>query len=82
MSCDVGCRHGSDPALLWLWCKPAAVAPIRRLAWEPPHAASAALKSKSQKKQKNKHEQHKGIHRGARLNIGDASNPPVIDNMA
>ena len=19
MSCGVGCRHGSDPALLWLW---------------------------------------------------------------
>ena len=38
--------HGSDPALLWLWCRPAAVAPIRPLAWEPPYAAGAALKSK------------------------------------
>jgi len=33
-----------DPALLWLWCRPAAVAPIRLLAWEPPYAVGAALK--------------------------------------
>ena len=26
-----GHRLGSDPALLWLWCRPAAVAPIRPL---------------------------------------------------
>ena len=32
-----------DPVLLWLWCRPAAVAPVRPLAWEPPHAAGAAL---------------------------------------
>ena len=46
MSCGVGHRNGSDPALLWLWCKPAAVALIRSLAWEPPCAAGAALKRK------------------------------------
>ena len=33
-----------DPALLWLWCRPAAVAAVRPLAWEPPHAAGVALK--------------------------------------
>ena len=38
-SCGVGRRHGSDPALLWLWRRPAATAPIRHLAWEPPYAA-------------------------------------------
>ena len=27
-SCGVGHRHGSDPALLWLWQRPAVVAPI------------------------------------------------------
>ena len=32
-----------DPALLWLWCRPAAIAPIRPLAWEPPSATSVAL---------------------------------------
>ena len=29
MSCDVGHICGSDPALLWPWHRPAAVAPIR-----------------------------------------------------
>ena len=43
MSCGVGCRRGSDPAWLWLWCRPAATAPIRPLAWEPPYAVGAAL---------------------------------------
>ena len=27
-SCGVDCRCSSDPPLLWLWCRPAAVAPI------------------------------------------------------
>ena len=49
MSCGVGRRRGSDPALLWLWCRPAATAPIRPLAWEPPHAAGLALKSRKRK---------------------------------
>ena len=35
-----------DPSLLGLWHRPAAVAPIRPMAWEPPCAAGAALKSK------------------------------------
>ena len=42
MSCGVGRRSGSDPALLWLWGRPVAMAPIRPLAWEPPYAAGAA----------------------------------------
>ena len=32
-----------DTALLWLWCRPVAAAPIRPLAWEPPDAAGVAL---------------------------------------
>ena len=28
MSCGIGPRHGSDSSLLWLWHRPAAVAPI------------------------------------------------------
>ena len=47
VSCGVGHRHGLDLVLLWLWCRPAAVASIRLLAWEPPYAMSAALKSKN-----------------------------------
>ena len=46
VSCSVGHRHSSDPTLLWLWCRPADVALIGPLAWEPPCPPSAALKSK------------------------------------
>ena len=54
MSCGVGCRRGSDPALLWLWCRRAATAPIRPLAWEPPYAIGAAREmAKRQQQQKN-----------------------------
>ena len=52
MSCGVGRRGGSDPKLLWLWCRLAAVAPIRPLVWEPPYAAGMALEKG--KKTKNK----------------------------
>ena len=54
MSCGVGHRRGSDPALLWLWCRPAAVALIGSLAWEPPQAAGAALNRQKDKKKKKK----------------------------
>ena len=50
VSCSIGHRHGSDLTLLWLWCRLVAVAPIQPLAWEPPFAACAALKSKKKKK--------------------------------
>ena len=45
MTCGVGHRRGSDLALLWLLCRPAAVALIGPLAWEPPYAV---LQSKKQ----------------------------------
>ena len=54
MSCGVGCRCGSDPLLLRLWCRPAAVAPIRPLDWDFPCAVSVALKSKKERKEKEK----------------------------
>ena len=38
----VGCRHGSDLALLWLWRRLVTTAPIRLLAWEPLYAAGVA----------------------------------------
>ena len=28
VSCGVGCRHSSDPMLLWLWYRLSAIAPI------------------------------------------------------
>ena len=39
-----------DPALLWLWHRPAAAAPIGPLAWKPPYVEGAALKKKKGKK--------------------------------
>ena len=58
VSCGVGRRHGSDPEWLWLWCRPAATAPIRPLAWEPPYATGVALgKAKRQKKKDTKKNQ-------------------------
>ena len=44
MSCGVLCRLGSDPALLWLWCRLSAAALIPSLAWEPPYAMGVVLK--------------------------------------
>ena len=50
MSCGIGHRRSSDPALLWLWSRPAATALILPLAWEPPCVAGVALKIKKHKK--------------------------------
>ena len=50
VSCGVVCRHGLDPALLWL----AAVAPIRPLAWQLAYAAGAALRSKKKRRRRKK----------------------------
>ena len=55
MRCGVGRRCGSDPLLLWLWCRPASTAPIRPLAWEPPYATgSSPRKGKKTKQNKTK----------------------------
>ena len=51
----VGHRWGLGPELLWLWHRPAAVAPIQPLAWEPPYAAGEHLKKEKKKKKKKKH---------------------------
>ena len=50
MSYGVGCRHGSDRELLWLWHGPAAIALIRPLVWEPPYTVGTALKRQKDKK--------------------------------
>ena len=54
MSYGVGQRCSSDLALLWLWCRLAAVALIRPLAWGPPYARGVALKRQKKKKRKTK----------------------------
>ena len=58
MICGVGCRHGSDLALLWLCGRPAATGLNQPLAWEPPYAVSVALKRKQKQKQ-NKNPKNK-----------------------
>ena len=58
VSCGVGCRLGSDPALLWLWHRPVATAPIRPLAWEPPYATGVAQRNSKKKKKKKKYWQY------------------------
>ena len=77
MGCGVGHRRGSDLALLWLWCRPAATALIRPLAWEHPRAAGAALKRLKKKKEKEneaaqdrkREEEEKGRTRGRRAEV-------------
>ena len=66
MSCGVGRTHGSDPMLLWLWCRLAATAPIRPLAWESPCATGVAIeKTKRHAKKKIQNQTNRGmINRG------------------
>ena len=47
MSCGVGRRRGLVLVLLWLWCRPAAVALIGTLALEPLYAMGVVLKTKT-----------------------------------
>ena len=50
-----------DLALLLLWCRPAATALIRPLAWEPPYAKGMALKRQKKKKKKKKKRKERTI---------------------
>ena len=52
MSHDVGRSRGSDLALLWLWCRAAATAPIRPLVWDSICPKCGPKKTKRQKKKK------------------------------
>ena len=46
-----------DPAMLWLWCRSVAIAPIWPLAWEPPYAPIVALKRQKRRGEKKKKSQ-------------------------
>ena len=61
MSCGVGRRHGSEPPLLWLWCRPEATALIGPLVWEPPCAAGASLKRKKDQKKKKERKKKRNL---------------------
>ena len=52
MNCGIGCRHGSDPSLLWLWL--AATALIQPLALD----LHMLLVKKKDKKRKVKEEKY------------------------
>ena len=83
MSCGIGHRHSSDPQLLWLWCRPAAAAPIGPLVWEFPYAVGVALKSQKEKKRKEKKERKErkeGRKEGNRNRLIIA--PKVISQMS
>ena len=49
VSWGVGHRHGLNLMLRWLWRRVAAVSLIGPLAWDPPYAASVALKKEKKK---------------------------------
>ena len=53
MSCGVGCRGSSN--LMLLWCRLAAVALTRPLAWKPPQSTGTALKRQKTKKKSEIH---------------------------
>ena len=72
MSCGVGCRHSSDPALLWLWHRLVATALIRTRAWEPPYAMGVALE-KTKKKKKTQNILRQGVP-----SCGEAETNPTI----
>ena len=59
VSCGVGLRQGSDPALLWLWRRLLAKAPVRPLAREPPCAMGVAQKRPKKKKKKKRKKKKK-----------------------
>ena len=61
MSCGVGRRHGLDLVLLWLWRRPAAIALIEPLAWEPPYAMDAALGKKKKRERERRNISFKNI---------------------
>ena len=62
-----------DLALLWLWRRPAAVAPIRPLDWELPYAEGEALKNqtKSNKTSKTGFSENKRQGKSRDIHISD-----------
>ena len=52
-----------DLALLWLWCRPAATASIRPLAWEPPYAMGSGSRKGKKKKKKKKERTLPGLEK-------------------
>ena len=68
MSCGVGHRHSSDPALLWLWYRLAAVALIRFLVWEPPYVVGVAPQNRKKQKTKTNKQTKKAVDAAWKVN--------------
>ena len=62
----MGRRHGLDPSVLWLWCRPVATAPVGPLAWEPPYATGAALEKKKERERGREERIHRKNTQGER----------------
>ena len=54
VSGGVGHRCGLDLALLWLWCRPEAVALIRSLDCHTPYDMCVAIKGKERRKERKR----------------------------
>ena len=80
LSCGAGCRCSSDPALLWLWHRPAATALIQPLFWESPYATGVALKrQKTKTKTKTKKKKENISRKRAKLLQG--SSPLLLSSV-
>ena len=63
LSWGVGLRCGSDTALLWLRYRPALMALIWPLAWDPPYAMDVPLKRKKKKNPEKQINKKQDTHR-------------------
>ena len=79
VSCGVGHRCGSHPALLWLWCRLAATGPIQPLAWEPPYATGAAPKKKKKKERERENSRACRYHPCKSLQMNQARKGQTAD---
>ena len=52
LCCGLWLQPQLDLAMVWLWCRPVATAPIQPLAWESPYVMGAALKRQRKKKER------------------------------
>ena len=69
VSCGVGCRCSWNPTELWLLHRPMATVLIGSLAWEPPHAAGVALKTKGPKEKRKTLFERVGVQHTLHLKI-------------
>jgi len=81
VSGGVGRRHSLDPALLWLWCRPAAAAPIQPLFWELPYAVGVGLRSRKKEKKGNYREEGSVLACGSVLEAVLPSAPECGQNV-